>query len=90
MQFDAVIAFAGQIYHQPEGIGGGSTDGRAVSAAQHHAGGYYRWKSKYGGMEVSEAKWLWQLEEENHQIKHTVAELLLDKLALQAVVAKEW
>jgi hypothetical protein len=41
-------------------------------------------------MEVSEAKWLRQLEEEDHQLKHTVAELLLDKRALQAVVAKEW
>ena len=39
-------------------------------------------------MEVSEAKRLRQLEEENHQLKHTVAELLLDKRALQAVVAK--
>ena len=39
---------------------------------------------------MSEAKWLRQLEEEDHQLKHTVAELLLDKRALQAVVAKEW
>jgi putative transposase len=53
-------------------------------------GCFYRWKGKYGGMEVSEAKRLRQLEEENHQLKHTVAELLLDKRALQAVVAKKW
>jgi len=46
----------------------------------------YRWKGKYGGMEVSEAKRLRALEEENRQLKHTVAELLLDKRALQAVV----
>ena len=53
-------------------------------------GCFYRWKGKYGGMEVSEAKRLRQLEEENHQLKHTVAELLLDKRAWQAVVAKKW
>jgi putative transposase len=50
----------------------------------------YRWKGKYGGMEVSEAKRLRVLEEENRQLKHAVAELLLDKRALQAVVAKKW
>ena len=50
----------------------------------------YRWKAKYGGMEVSEARRLRALEEENRQLKHTVAELLLDKRALQAVVTKKW
>ena len=50
----------------------------------------YRWKGKYGGMEVSEAKRLRALEEENRQLKHAVAELLLDKRALQAVVTKKW
>jgi putative transposase len=50
----------------------------------------YRWKGKYGGMEVSEAKRLRTLEEENRQLKHMVAEMLLDKRALQAVVAKKW
>jgi len=50
----------------------------------------YRWKGKYDGMEVSEAKRLRALEEENRQRKHAVAELLLDKHALQAVVSKKW
>jgi len=53
-------------------------------------GSLYRWKAKYGGMEVSEARRLRQLEEENRQLKHVVAELLLDKRALQAVVTKKW
>jgi putative transposase len=53
-------------------------------------GSLYGWKAKYGGMEVSEARRLRQLEEENHQLKHAVAELLLDKRALQAVVTKKW
>ena len=52
--------------------------------------GLSRWKAKYGGMEVSEARRLRALEEENRQLKHAVAELLLDKRALQAVVAKKW
>src|SRR5260370_7450552 len=47
-------------------------------------GSLYRWKAKYGGVEVSEARRLRQLEEENRQLKHAVAELLLDKRALQA------
>jgi putative transposase len=41
-------------------------------------------------MEVSEAKRLQALEEENRQLKHAVAELLLDKRALQAVLGKKW
>ena len=51
---------------------------------------FYRWKGKFGGMEVSEGKRLRALEEENRQLKHAVAELLLDKRALQAVVSKMW
>jgi putative transposase len=53
-------------------------------------GSLYRWKAKYGGMEVSEAKRLRVLEEENRRLKHLVADLTLDKQALQAVVAKKW
>ena len=51
---------------------------------------FYRWKSKFGGMEVSEAKRLRQLEEENGQLKHIVAEQAVDIRALKAVVAKKW
>jgi len=53
-------------------------------------GSLYRWKAKYGGMEVSEAKRLRALEEENRRLKHLVADLTLDKEALQAVVTKKW
>jgi putative transposase len=48
----------------------------------------YAWKSKYGGMQVSDAKRLRQLEEENHRLKHMVADLSLDKEAMKAVIAK--
>jgi putative transposase len=51
---------------------------------------FYRWKSKYGGLELSEAKRLKQLEDENRHLKHVVAELTLDNRALKAVVAKKW
>ncbi len=53
-------------------------------------GTFYRWKAKYGGLEVSEAKRLRQLEEENRQLKHVVAELTLDNRALKAVLSKKW
>ena len=51
---------------------------------------YYRWKAKFSGMEVSEARRLRALEEENRRLKHLVADLTLDKQALQAVLAKKW
>lgn len=51
---------------------------------------YYRWKSKYGGMELSELQRLKQLEDENRRLKHIVAEQTLDIQALKAVVGKKW
>ena len=49
---------------------------------------FYRWKSKYGGMEVSEAKRLKQLEEENRRLKGLVADLTLDNHILKEVLGK--
>ena len=51
---------------------------------------FYRWKSKYGGMEVSDAKKLRQLEEENRRLKTMVADLMLDNKILKDVNAKKW
>jgi putative transposase len=51
---------------------------------------YYRWKAKYGGMDISDAKKLKQLEEENRKLKHVVADLTLDNLALKDVLSKNW
>ena len=53
-------------------------------------GTFYRWKAKYGGLEVSEAKRLRQLEEENRRLKQIVAEQTLDNRALKAVLSKKW
>jgi len=50
----------------------------------------YRWKAKYGGMSVSEAQRLRQLEDENRRLKHLVADLTLDNQALKAVLGKKW
>ena len=49
---------------------------------------FYRWKSKYGDMEISEAKRLKQLEDENRRLKNIVADLTLDNQALKWVVQK--
>ena len=50
----------------------------------------YRWKSKFGGMEVAEAKRLRELEEENRKLKHLLAEAELDKAALKEIVKGKW
>jgi putative transposase len=49
---------------------------------------FYRWKSKFGGMDVSEAKRLRQLEEENRRLKEMVADLSLDNKILKDVISK--
>jgi putative transposase len=51
---------------------------------------YYRWKAKYGGMEVNDAKKLRALEDENRRLKQMVADQALDLQALKAVVANKW
>jgi putative transposase len=48
----------------------------------------YTWKSKFGGMEVSEARRLRELERENSELKKLVADLSLDKEALKTVIRK--
>jgi putative transposase len=70
----------------------GSGNRRTVPAARYHAKAcFYRWKSKFGGMELSEARATEAaLEEENRQLKHIVAEQAVDIRALKAVVAKKW
>ena len=51
---------------------------------------YYNWKAKYGGMTVSDAKKLKQLEDENRRLKQIVADLSLDNQALKAIVSKNF
>jgi putative transposase len=51
---------------------------------------YFRWKRKYGGLDVNEARRLKSLEDENRRLKQLVADLTLDNQALKAVVSKKW
>jgi len=51
---------------------------------------FYNWKAKYGGMSVSEARRLKTLEGENSKLKQIVANLMLDKEALKAVLEKNF
>lgn len=51
---------------------------------------FYRWKSKFGGMDISEARRLKSLEAENVKLKKLLAEAMLDNAALKDVVSKKW
>ena len=51
---------------------------------------FYNWKAKYGGMEVSEAKRLKALEDENARLKKLLAEQMLDVAALRELLGKKW
>ena len=51
---------------------------------------FYRWKSKYVGLEVDQVRQLKQLREENTRLKQLVAELTLDKTMLQDVIRKKF
>ena len=50
----------------------------------------YNWKAKYGGLEVSEARRLRALEDENAKLKKLLAEAMLDNAILKDVAAKKW
>ncbi len=51
---------------------------------------FYKYKSKYGGMELSDAKKLKALEDENNRLKKMVADLMLDNTMLRDVNSKKW
>ncbi len=51
---------------------------------------FYKWKAKFGGLEVSEAKRLRQLEDENAKLKRLLAEAMLDNAMLKEITAKKW
>ena len=51
---------------------------------------FYKWKAKYGGLEVSDAKRLKALEEENAKLKKLLAETMLDNAMLKDITTKKW
>jgi putative transposase len=50
----------------------------------------YNWKARYGGLDVSEARRLKALEEENRKLKKLLAEAMLDTAALKELLTKKW
>ena len=50
----------------------------------------YKWKARYGGLDVSEAKRLKALEDENAKLKKLLAEAMLDNAMLKDIAAKKW
>ncbi|MDP6495941.1 MAG: transposase [Dehalococcoidia bacterium] len=53
-------------------------------------GTLYRWKAKYGGMQVSDVRRMRRLEEENKKLKQLLGEAALDNQALRKLLAKDW
>jgi putative transposase len=51
---------------------------------------FYKWKAKYGGLDVSEARRLKALEDENAKLKRMLADAMLDNVALKELLGKKW
>jgi putative transposase len=51
---------------------------------------YYKWKAKFGGMEVSDVKKMRCIEDENRRLKNMVAGLMLENEAIKGVLQKKW
>jgi putative transposase len=68
--------------------------GKTVAAICRESGvseaTFYKWKSRYGGMSVSEAKRARELENENAKLKKLLAEAMLDNAALKDLLSKNW
>lgn len=67
-------------------LAGGKTVAQVVQKLGISEQTFYRWRRRYGGMQVDEARRLKELEAENARLKRLVAELALDKQMLQEVV----
>jgi putative transposase len=71
----------------------GEAGAKVVEICRRHGisqGTYHRWKAKFGGMTVSEAKRLKALEDENRRLKTVVADLTLDREMLKSLLGKKW
>ena len=67
--------------------------GKAADLARRHGiseATLYNWKARYGGMDVSDARRLRQLEDENSKLKKLLADTILDASALRELLAKKW
>ena len=67
--------------------------GKTAEVCRRHgisAATFYKWKAKYGGMEVSDARRLKDLESENAKLKRLLADSMLDNAALKDLLTKKW
>lgn len=76
-----------RILQEAEQLGNAAEIIRRENIAQ---GTFYRWKQKYGGMEVSGVRHLRELADENRRLKKLVADLSLDNQMLRDVNRKKW
>jgi putative transposase len=87
---EAIKVHAGADHRGAEGAPGG---GAAPDLCRKHGiseATFYAWRSKYGGMEVSDARKLKSLEEENARLKKLLAESMLDVSTLREMLAKNF
>lgn len=75
------------ILHEHEA---GASTSQLCRAHNISAATFYKWKAKFGGLQVDEAKRLRQLEAENAKLKRVVADLTLDNVTLRDVLSKNW
>ena len=72
------------------GAGGRGEDGRRLPQHGISSATFYKWKAKYGGLDVSDAKRLKSLEDENAKLKRLLAEAMLDNAMLKDIASKKW
>jgi Transposase len=85
-RYEAQALHRGADHRHPQG----PRSGRQGVECDPPTWSFYRWKSKFGGMEVSEAKRLKEVEAENARLKKLLAEAELDKAMLKDVLSKKW
>lgn len=74
-------------------LGEAEADAKTADLARQHGvseATLYNWKAKYGGLEVSEAKRLRALEDENGRLKRLLADAMLDNAGLKDLLSKKW
>ena len=72
------------------GAGGGAKTADVCRKHGISSATFYKWKAKYGGLDVSDAKRLKSLEDENAKLKKLLAEAMLDNAMLKDIAAKKW
>ena len=87
---EAIKVQRGTDHRHPEGTGSRDGDGRCVPEARRELCDLLKWKARYGGLEVSDARRLKALEDENAKLKKLLAEAMLDNAILKDVAAKKW